>query len=193
MIAFVGLFCLFLPVSCTSTPTDDIRFANQLPESIDFHGFSIPRPKNSEWYVRKDEISSRSVTFRQEFKSKTHTFYAKTELVDLPKGITTIEDLKAYLEREYHSSQRMKVTSKEFKIIEDNGRKAVVFIVESDDNDTKLKMYIRGFAGINPFHKETYLASEYSERGLESEIKDPQVRGTADAYMSSIEVNNAKY
>lgn len=167
--------CMALLTGCVFPPAGKMTSA-QMGATMQYRGFSVKRPDDLRWYALKTEHSPLIALFRLDIKSPTHTFYASIENKKIAIQPRSIDEFKAYIDKELLAlGPRHESLKYQSKAITKQGQWAVVYIHEVLDkaaanSDFPLVMKVTGYAVLHPTWERTMIDVSYSERGLAGEV-----------------------
>jgi hypothetical protein len=160
-------------------------FQPQMSFRLSFRGFSVDRPTNITWYIRRDEQSYTQVLFRRPTGSDTHTVFVEVGLGRLEGRPASHEEfaemaqsrgqVAAYEVEETRRHQELVTIQNQWCI-----RTETDAVTRGAPNapDQELTLVVRGYRCLHPTWPATTLDFYYSERGLPDEIdEDYQAQG----------------
>jgi hypothetical protein len=172
---------------------------NQMMPVMGFRGFSVEKPSNILWYIRRGEQSPSQVIFRRPTGSDTHTVYVQVALGGLERCPTSHEDF-AELARSQgqFAPYEVEETRRDHEMVTIQNQWCIRIETDAitrgapNSPDQELALVIRGYRCLHPSWRRTTVDFFYSERGLPEEIEE-SYQAQGESILGGVRMDSAPY
>lgn len=144
-------------------------------------GFSVARPPNSAWFLRRDEQSADSLMFRRSVSGDTHTVFFSVRVLGLERGPWSDDDFEQLVRKHnvaVEDEQQFEVVSYASEREVRQGQSCVRYAMETIERHkplvpgVELRMQFLGLACRHPLWPNGFVDAFYSERGAARDLDE---------------------
>ncbi|MEL7536271.1 MAG: hypothetical protein AAFZ58_07455 [Pseudomonadota bacterium] len=149
---------------------------DQMAPSMQYRGFSLPRPEDPRWRLETTDQSPRNAAFFFDPLSESHTFSALVRHVSLPSEAASAAQFRDFVADQFTlNPDRFEAVNMSFELDNVQGQEAVRFRTKVIDKEPAspikpLTLTIVGFAVKHPSFDNELIWAEYTERGTDAEV-----------------------